>query len=86
MQTPNTNAEIILPYPWSAPNRIDDIMIANDVGTIILSLFKNTPLNNSSSQIGEMKIVEIIPIIPPKDPNTVIENNGANTNSLNPGI
>ena len=33
--------------------------IANDVGTINLSLFKNTPLNNSSSHIGEMMIIEI---------------------------
>ena len=61
-------------------------MIANDVGTINLSLFKKTPLNNSSSHIGEMTTVENNPAIPVNEVIANIENKGADINDLNPGI
>ena len=86
MQIPNTKAEIILPQLWSAPNNIEVIIIANDVGTINLSLFKKTPLNNSSSHIGEMTTVDISPAIPVNEVMDNIENKGADINDLNPGI
>ena len=86
MQTPNTAAEIIPPNPWSDPNNIDEITIANDNGTINLSLFKKTPLNKSSSYMGEITIVEN------KTPTSINELTGINgvknatINESNPGI
>ena len=38
------------------------IIIANVVGTTDLSLFRKTPLNNSSSEIGDIITVDIIPV------------------------
>ena len=69
-----------------ATNKIEEIIIANDVGTINLSLFKKTPLNNSSSHMGETNTVDINPPIPASEVIAKIENIGANINDLNPGI
>ena len=86
MQTLNTAAEIIPPNPWSDPNNIEEIAIANDNGTSNLSLFKSTPLNKSSSYIGEIIIVEN------KVPTPINELAGINgvdktaRNESNPGI
>ena len=62
------------------------MMIANDVGTTSLSLFKKTPLNNSSSHIGETSTVERIPPIPANEPKASIEKRGADISALNPGM
>ena len=59
------------------------MMIANDVGTTSLSLFKKTPLNNSSSHIGETSTVERSPADEPK---ANIEKIGADITALNPGM
>lgn len=59
MQIPNTIAEIILPKLWSAPNNNDDAKTEKITGVINFNLFKNTPLNINSSEIGEITTVEI---------------------------
>ena len=60
--------------------------IANDVGTINLSLFKKTPLNNSSSDIGEMIIVDITAPIGANELTAINGTHEDKTNALNPGI
>ena len=60
--------------------------IANDVGTSNLSLFKNTPLNSSSSHMGETMMVESKE---PTDTNEFTAIKGAIgivINECNPGI
>jgi len=64
IQIPKITAEIMLPKLWSAPNNNEVINTANTVGTNNFNLFKKIPLNNNSSKIGEIIIVEIkLPII-----------------------
>ena len=65
IHTPNTIAEIIFPQLCNAPNSIEVIAIAKVIGTINLSLFRNTPLNNNSSQTGETITVDnMLPTVP----------------------
>ena len=59
MQIPNTNAEIMLPKLWSAPNNNDDAKSEKITGVINLNLFMKTPLKINSSHIGEIITVEI---------------------------
>lgn len=61
MQQAKTMADIMLPKLWNAPNRKEDIIIANDNGTINLNLFKKSPLNSNSSEIGAMINLEKSP-------------------------
>ena len=61
MQQAKTMADIMLPKLWNAPNKKEDIIIANDNGTINLNLFKNSPLNSNSSDIGAMINLERSP-------------------------
>lgn len=63
IHNPNTNAEIILPYPWRTPKHNEDTKIAILTGTTNFSLFKIIPLKIISSEIGEIKIVPIKPPI-----------------------
>lgn len=59
MQIPNTNAEIMPPKLWSAPNNNDEAKSEKMTGVINLNLFNKTPLKINSSTIGEMTTVEI---------------------------
>lgn len=47
----------MLPKPCRDANRSEEIKTANVVGTISFNLFRKTPLNISSSEIGETTIV-----------------------------
>ena len=59
MQIPNTNAEIMLPKLWSAPNNNEEANSEQITGVINLNLFNKTPLKINSSTMGEMTTVEI---------------------------
>lgn len=59
MQIPNTNAEIMLPKLWRAPNNSDEAKSEKITGVINLNLFNKTPLKINSSTIGEITTVEI---------------------------
>ena len=61
MHTANMNAEVIDPKVCREANNKEVIKIANCVGTNNFSLFNITPLNISSSLIGETIISEMNP-------------------------
>ena len=61
IQRAKMKAEIMFPYECKEANNREDIKIAKSGGTTNFNLFRNTPRNRSSSEIGEIKTVEIKP-------------------------
>ena len=61
MHIANMNAEVIEPKVWREANNREVIKIANFVGTNNFNLFNITPLNISSSQIGDMTMIAMTP-------------------------